>query len=1117
MDQSPRGVKAVFDHALEITTPAERLAYLDDACAGQPDLRAHVESLLHAYAAAGSFLERPAAAHRDTPASAATPMPAPAGEAPGEGPGTCLGPYQLVQKIGEGGMGTVWLAEQHQPVRRQVALKVIKPGLASEAISTRFEAERQALALMDHPHIAKVLDAGAIPDEPDGRNAGRPYFVMEFVPGLPLAQFCDERRLSLRQRLELFLPVCQAVQHAHQKGVIHRDLKPSNVLVALYDGQPMAKVIDFGIAKATGFKLTEQTLHTTFGTVMGTLEYMAPEQAELNAFDIDTRADIFSLGVLLYELLTGSTPRRGLLKDAGLLEVLRLIREQEPERPSTRLSAVGTAPGMAAARSTEPAKLAKQVKGELDWIVLKCLEKDRNRRYETANGLARDLQRYLADEPVAAGPPGAGYRLRKFVRRHRGPVLAAALVLLALLAGMAGTTWGLFRAEQARQAAEAKEQEAQRQKQIAEAVQNFLQRDLLGQADPTTQADALRQAGGGFKAQQNPTVKELLDRAALELAPDKIDTNFPDQLVVQASILRTVGNTYYGIGAYPQAVPFLRRAGDTYRRAIGAEHSDTLTTLHYLANAYLAAGKTAEAIALFEQVRDARVRTLGADDPDTLKTLNCLATAYGTAGKTALAVTLFEQQRDAVVRRLGAEHPYTFATLNSLAVAYRHAGRTPEAIALLEQVRDAQTKQLGPDHPHTLSTLNNLGLAYLNAGKISEAIALFEQVRDARVKTIGADHPDTLTSLNNLANAYLDAGKTAEAISVYKQVHDALAKKQGADHPRTLTTLHNLAVAYKAAGNTAEAIPLFEQVRDAQLKLLGTNHRHTLTTLHNLAGAYKAARRTAEAIALFQQVRDARVEQLGADHPSTLGTTHDLAGAYDDVGRTSEAIALFEQVRDARVKQLGPDHPATLTTLGDLALTYQNAGQPEQALRLFQQAAQGFEKRQFVDNDAGKIVGNLSDCYEQLKQYEPAETWRRKWLMVVSAKDGPHSVDYAIALARLGRPLNFRQKRAEAETTLREALTILETREPDAWITFCTKSLLGDALLGQQKYAEAAPLLLAGYEGMTQREARYGVRYKTYATEALEHLVQLYDAWGQKDQADAWRKRLAERAASKSP
>jgi serine/threonine protein kinase/TolA-binding protein len=420
----------IFARALEITSAPERAAFLDRACAGNPALRAEVEALLRAHDRSGDLL--------DVPEGAA---PTPADRPAGEQAGAVIGRYKLLQEIGEGGMGTVWMAEQSDPIQRRVAVKVVKEGMDTKQVLARFEAERQALALMDHPNIAKVFDAERTP-------LGRPYFVMELVKGVPITTYCDEKRLGVRERLGLFGDVCRAVQHAHQKGVIHRDLKPSNVLVAPYDGKPVVKVIDFGLAKATGQRLTEQTLFTGFGAVVGTPEYMSPEQAEVNNQDIDTRSDIYALGVLLYELLTGSTPlTRRRAKEVALLEVLRVIREEEPPRPSTRLSeSKESLVSISAQRQTEPAKLTRLVRGELDWIVMKALDKDRNRRYETANGFALDVQRYLADEPVQACPPSASYRIRKFVRRNKGPVVAAAIFLLLLMAGIGGTTTGLVRA-----------------------------------------------------------------------------------------------------------------------------------------------------------------------------------------------------------------------------------------------------------------------------------------------------------------------------------------------------------------------------------------------------------------------------------------------------------------------------------------------------------------------------------------------------------------------------------------------------------------------------------------------------------------------------------------------
>jgi serine/threonine protein kinase len=493
MAEQQQPEKSIFLAAIEISSDAERAAFLKQACAGNQPLRAEVEALLQAHGKPQRLLD-------------ALPEPGPTADEPdAERPGSGIGPYKLMEPIGEGGMGTVWMAQQQEPFKRLVAIKLIKAGMDSRQVIDRFEAERQALALMDHPHIARVLDGGTT-------GAGRPYFVMDLVKGVPITRYCDDHHLTPRQRLELFLPVCQAVQHAHQKGIIHRDLKPSNVLVALYDGKPVPKVIDFGVAKAAGQSLTEKTLVTGFGAIVGTLEYMSPEQAEVNQLDLDTRSDVYSLGVLLYELLAGSPPfTRKELETAGMLEMLRVIREQEPSKPSTKLSTAEGLPTLAANRGTEPAQLTKLVRGELDWIVMKALEKDRDRRYETANGFAMDVQRYLADEPVQACPPSAAYRLKKFARRNKGGLAVAALVLSFLVLLGSGVGWAV-RDRSAREA-EAARQQGERQAKVAGQVELIL-----------TEVDQLE------KEQKWPEALAAARRAAAAVAGGEADAETTERV-----------------------------------------------------------------------------------------------------------------------------------------------------------------------------------------------------------------------------------------------------------------------------------------------------------------------------------------------------------------------------------------------------------------------------------------------------------------------------------------------------------------------------------------------------------------------------------------------------------
>ena len=675
---------------------------------------------------------------------------------------------------------------------------------------------------MDHPNIARVMDAGTT-------LAGMPYFVMELVQGEAITDYCDKNRLNLRERLELFIPVCKAIQHAHQKGIIHRDIKPSNVLIRVLDGKPVPKVIDFGIAKAINQQLTDRTIFTQLGQIVGTLEYMSPEQAEMNGGNVDTRSDIYSLGVLAYELLTGSTPlQRSKLVERGYSELLRMIRETDPPKPSTRLkgSGIGLA-GISELRKMDPTDLKRMVLGELDWIVMKAMDKDRGRRYGTSSDLARDVERYLADEPVEACPPSQLYLFRKLIRRNRGLAFASTLIFLALIFGVIGTTWGMVSANTAREAeskqraiseqrrllAEKNQRAAVVQKQVAEAVQKFLQHDLLRQANAKEQADSILEHGGGFEIKENPTVKELLDRAALELSPSKIDSKFPDQPTVQATILQTIGDTYLGIGEYDKAIEFLRRAIDLDTDLFGADQPETLSPMLSLACAYRERGQFSKTIPLIEKVLEGQVKLFGLDSPETLDSEFKLAIALRMASRLTEAVELFERVYSVQVKKLGFEHQDTLNTKNSLTWAsYIRDTNAAKAIATFEEIIAAQVRTLGEEHPDTLDTRGSHAVVFIDTHDMPRALELLTGVSDAYVRTLGAEHPETLTARHNVAVGYSSNGDSARAIAMFREIYAVEVQKLGEDHSLTRMTHAYLARILWHIGEREESLSLSRQI-----------------------------------------------------------------------------------------------------------------------------------------------------------------------------------------------------------------------------------------------------------------------------------------------------------------
>jgi len=892
MAADSKRVQTIFQAAVVQDDAACRQTVLERECAGDAELRFTVEALLRAHDEPDTlFVDEPRRPAGTNPPETLVGAASPAPPLPiADRSSSRIGPYKLLEKLGDGGMGTVYRAEQETPVRRQVALKIIKPGMDSDLVIARFEAERQALALMDHQNIARVFDAATT-------DAGRPYFVMELVHGVPITDYCDNSQLTPRARLELFVSVCQAIQHAHQKGIIHRDIKPSNVLVTLYDGKPVPKVIDFGVAKAIEQRQTERTIFTQYGSIIGTPEYMSPEQAGASALGVDTRSDIYSLGVLLYELLTGTTPlEHERLIGAGYDEILKRIRDEEPPKPSTRLiSSKLTLPGISAYRRTDPQRLPRLYRGELDWIVMKALEKDRSRRYETANGFARDVQRYLDGDAVEACPPSATYRLNKFARKHRAALAATAAFAALLFLGAVLSSWQAIRAtraersalDQAHRAAQAEQQaRLERDRAIEAERRRAAERDRAVAAEAFAKAEEVRANRSAAEAhsvlrffdthvlaaarpqgQEGGLGREVTIRQAVDAALAKIAGGFPDQPTVEASIRDELGWTYYYLGEPRSAIRQLERALELRASHLGREQPDTLTSQNKLAQAYQAAGQWERAIDLLERTVAARASNLGSDHPDTLTSQNALALAYRDGGRWDQAIRLFERTLAVESARLGADHPSTLLTQNNLALTFRDDGQWDRAIALFERTLKARASKLGADHPDTLLTQQNLAMAYRESNRWDQAIPMFERTLAAQAARLGADHPYTLLTQNNLAPAYLAVGQTDRAISLLERTLTTRKARLGVDHPSTLSTQYNLALAYQAAGQLDRAIPLFEQTLAALQAKLGKTHPRALSTQNDLALAYQARSEMNRAESILREVIEARTNRLGASHP----------------------------------------------------------------------------------------------------------------------------------------------------------------------------------------------------------------------------------------------------------
>jgi len=784
-------------------------------------------------------------------------------------PSRIIGPYRLLQLVGEGGMGEVWLAEQTHPVRRQVALKVIKAGMDTAQVVTRFEAERQALALMDHPAIATVYDGGSTPE-------GRPYFAMEYVKGEPITTYCDRQRLTTQARLELFMHVCEGVQHAHQKGIIHRDLKPSNVLVAIQDDHPVPKIIDFGVAKATAQHLTERTLYTELGVMIGTPEYMSPEQAEMGGLDIDTRTDVYALGVILYELLTGALPfDRKELRQAGFAEIQRTIREKEPPRPSTRITQLGPASTEAARnRHTEPRRLASELLGDLDWVTMKALEKDRTRRYQTANALAADLRHHLSNEPVSAGPPGAVYRTGKFVRRHRFGVWTAAALVLLLIA------FGATMAVQAGRIARERDR-ANQEATASRQVSDFLV-SLFRVSNPSeSKGNAV-------------TAREILDKGAA-----RIENDLRQQPLSQARLMHTIGEVYTNLGLYRRAGPMLESALATRRTLLGDQSEEVRLTLQALGVLRWREGSYEESERLLKQALAVAERT-NPDGVEVAEVLHNLGILYDTQGKPAQAESSLRRALAIGERAGAADNPATARTLNTLANVLWSQGQYAEAEPLFLRSLAQKEKQLGAGHPEVANTLNNLGVLYQTQHKYKEGEPYFLRALAICEKVYGPDHRVVGDSLNNVGSFYEEQKRYPEAQRYYERALAIYEKTLGPEHSDVGIVLHNMANLDRNLGRHAAAEPLYLRSQAIWVKSLGPEHPYVAASLRERGTLCRDTGRWAGAEALYRQALALQEKTSGPTHPSVAETLEEYAKLLRKVGRADEAGVLEARAKGIR-------------------------------------------------------------------------------------------------------------------------------------------------------------------------------------------------------------------------
>lgn len=957
--------------AIVAEAPEDRRASLLDQHCADAALKAQVLSLLRADSDTDGLLDH-------------TLYP----EVAGSGECELIEGYELRREIGRGGMGVVYEAEQHEPVRRNVALKVIKPGVDTREVIARFQAERHALSLMDHPNIARVLDAGTA-------ASGRPYFVMELVDGRPITEYCNVHELNTQERLELFLTVCQAIQHAHQKGIIHRDIKPSNVLVTEYDGRPVAKVIDFGVAKAINQSLSDVTIATGIGQIIGTFEYMSPEQSQFNKGDVDTRSDIYSLGVLLYELLTGKPPfDKERLRTASWEEMLRIIREEEPSRPSLRNLETQKSHLADASDSSnsgrrfigrQPSRLGRLVRNELDWIVMKAMEKDRNRRYETPSEFANDIECFLKGAAVSACPPSAVYRFRKFANRNRVVFATSTIVAISLVLGLIGTTWQAVRARSAEKAAEASFTEAR-------AINAFLQDHLLGLAG----ADPLAVTNQSHDS--SLPLESLLNRVRTQ-----VEQRFFGQPRLEAKLKDTLANSFRGIGRSDVAASLYEDVLHYARTHQADDHAHRIDVMRRLGRCYIDQSRLADAERVCEKaLEDSRIR-LGNTRPLTLLLRHDLATLYLKQGKHQQAEVEFRNCHELRKQVLGVTHPDTLETRSGLAVLFEERGWLAEAIAEHEEVLAIQQDVLPPNDLRIAHSLSNLGRCWLKKGRNEDATTAF-----------------------------------ANATSLLRKSLDTLGDIRHPDHPVTLQTQWNLVQAYCELNQYADADAILAGLLPRLQRLHGPKHAATADALNTMGWIDMHLQRFVEAEIHLTEVIAARREQA-ANTPAMVQSMGNLAIVLHRMGKIDDAIRHESDTLALATDVLGPEHPETLSSRARLGMNRLLVGQTKEGRAdLVRVLAAGHRFPGQSD-----LAGILARSFHEEGDVPNACHWIDQQVQLCRAESPEDPMRLAGTLAICGERLMRLKKRTKAEDFLRESLEIHEQQHAESTHV---RFLLGEAV-----------------------------------------------------------------------